>query len=129
MLLASLEVVGFLIAFAVLALLAQRSRVSPATRAILAAAAAELGLSVEAGAGTCRLTGTLDGHPVEVHRVVDGWAVTVHGVSTRDVPPPAQVGAGRLLLPAPVHAADALVAAIRAALALAAPGPAPPHGL
>ncbi|MEZ4471588.1 MAG: hypothetical protein R3F60_12455 [bacterium] len=117
---ALVEAGGIAVILLMVAWVIHRGRVPPATQRILADAAQRLGLRLDTEGGRCQVLGSRRGHDVLIHRVLDGWAITVLGVEGRDPPPPpAQLGGGRLQIPATVTRAEALAAEVDRALDLA----------
>lgn len=116
---AYLELILLITAIITLIVVAQRGRLKTSEHALLRDVAADHGLEVEAGEGTAALVGSIDGRSVRVHAIMDGWAVTVSGVTdeaaARRAAPDAQVGAGKLQLTTPLDA-DAIGAAIERAV-------------
>lgn len=116
---AYLELILLVTAIVTLIVVAQRGRLKASEHALLRDVAAAQGLEVEAGEGTADLVGSIDGRPVRVHAIMDGWAVTVSGitneVAAKRAAPDAQVGAGKLQLTTPLDA-KAMCAAIERAV-------------
>ena len=119
---AYLELILLVAAIITLVVMAQRGRLKASEHDVLRDVAAAHGLQVEAGEGTATLTGSIDGRGVRVHAIMDGWAVTVSGVTdeaaAKLAAPDAQVGAGKLLLTTPLET-DAMHVAIKRALSAA----------
>lgn len=116
---AYLELILLVSAIVALIVLAQRSRLKTKDYAALQAVADRRGLVVERGEGTAAVVGAVDGRSVRVHAIMDGWAVTIGGVTdenaARAALPDAAIGAGRLQLPTTLDA-DAIDAAIERGL-------------
>lgn len=117
---AYLELILLVAAIVALIVVAQRSRLKGDDYAVLEAVARRHGLRVERGQGTAHVEGAIDGRPIRVHAVFEGWAVTVSGVvdeaAARAALPDATVGAGKLQIATALDA-EAIDAALRRALA------------